>query len=354
MMGIQSALEILETHDDDGAQHAARRVLGRQVIQMSRILDDLLDVSRLRRDEIEMQREVFDLRTAVDPVLAAVRSRLERSGVELQVDSPDEPLWIHADHSRMQQLMVNLVANAIKHTKKGRRVRLVLENDDGQATIVVADEGAGIAPDHIESIFEPFVQGDEARGESESGSVSMGLGLAVARAVARAHGGEISAASPGRGRGSTFIVRIPVATTPAVLPAESSPEPSNGARPELVLLVEDQQDNRELLSVVLAQAGYQVRTAGNGADAIRILESEPIEVAILDLGLPDMSGLDLARRARQLRDRDSLRLIALTGHGTQSIREAAMDAGFDEHLIKPVPFDTLRKVVEATGSSDSN
>lgn len=350
LMGMLTAAELLECDDlDDSRRRHASNVIQRQARQMARLLDDLLDVSRMRRDRIEMRVRRFDLREIVEPAMDAVRAGAREAGVELELAIDGEPVWVDGDRARLQQLLVNLAANAMKYTPAGAaiRVRVAGERD---AAIEVADEGIGIPPELQDAIFEPFQQGEDPL----RGSSGMGLGLALVRSIARAHGGEVTVTSPGRNLGSTFTVRLPIADRPVQREPATVPRSfdRSGARPT-ILLVEDQADNLELLHAALVHNGYEVVTAATGAEAIALLGRGRPDVAIVDLGLPDMSGLQVARAAREMYPANGLRLIALTGHGRQKDRDDVLAAGFDEHLVKPVRLALLHSVINRTTPAEA-
>ena len=341
LMGLANAVRVLSK---DGlapkAQEAARDVVRRQVQQMARLLEDLLDSSRMRRDRIELNREVIDLRATLDGVMDAARPQAEDAGVKLVIDVPDEPIEIEADLARMQQLQVNLRNNAIRYSPRDAVVRYSLRRNGKSAIVVVQDNGDGIAPDILPEIFEPFFQASNRR----PGQKGMGLGLSLARAIAQAHGGDISATSDGVGKGARFEVRLPLVDSrqPAVEPPPPPPVETN---PRLVLLIDDDVDSRELLGVLLEHAGHDVIQAGTAREGLDLLLAHRPRAAIVDIGLPDMSGLELARRARSELGAVGTKLIALTGFGQQKDRAAAHEAGFDHHLVKPLDFDTIENVL---------
>jgi two-component system CheB/CheR fusion protein len=342
LMGLSNAVRLLDQPGiSDENQGAAREVVRRQVQQMARLLEDLLDSSRMRRDRIELKRHVFDLREAVAGVLDAARPQAEEGGVVLLVDVADEPILVEADLGRLQQLQVNLLNNAINHSRPGAEVRYSLDSKSGHAVISVSDEGDGISPDNLPHIFEPFFQGQRRRG------TGMGLGLSLAQAIAQAHSGDIRVFSEGEGQGARFVVQLPLATGQTSELEKERAARASDANHRLVLLVDDDEDSRELLGILLRNAGHEVIHAGTASQGLELLTSRRPRAAIVDLGLPDMSGLEVARRARAELDGVPLKLIALTGFGQQKDREAAADAGFDHHLVKPLDFETIESVLTA-------
>ena len=346
LMALANAVRVL---GKDGlsprAQESAREVVRRQVQQMARLLEDLLDSSRMRRDRIELKREVMDLRSTIDGVLDAARPQADEAGVKLVVELPDVPVEVEADIARMQQLQINLLNNAIRYSPRDATVKFSLRRNGSEAVVVVQDDGDGIAPDILPQIFEPFFQATNRR----PGQKGMGLGLSLARAIAQAHGGDITASSDGVGKGARFEVRIPLAA--ARQPQAEPPPPLVETNPRLVLLIDDDVDSRELLGVLLEHAGHDVIQAGTAREGLDLLLAHRPRAAIVDIGLPDMSGLELARRARTELGPDGTKLIALTGFGQQKDREAAHEAGFDHHLVKPLDFDTIETVLRDGGGA---
>jgi two-component system CheB/CheR fusion protein len=340
LMGLLTAAHIFENPDSPAAaKERAVAVISRQSQQMARLLDDLLDVSRMRRDRIEMSKELIDLRLVAEAAMDTIRPQAERADVELDVDIDDHPIWVFGDKARLQQLVCNLLSNAVKYTPAGKRIWFTLGRENNQATVRVRDEGVGIPKELQEAIFEPFVQTEEPPRGWEGG---MGLGLALVRSITLAHDGVIHVASAGRDRGSEFVFRLllsPHTPAPAV-----HVEPDAPAR-QRVLLVDDEEDNRVLLSEALLHLGFDVVTAGSGGEAVQAIERDCPDVAIVDIGLPDISGYEVARRARASMPDGKPYLIALTGFGQQKDRDAAAEAGFNEHLVKPVSAAMLRKII---------
>ncbi len=343
LMALSNAVRLL---DDPGIaddnQAAAREVVRRQVQQMARLLEDLLDSSRMRRDRIELKRQVFDLRDTVAGVLDAARPQADQAGVHLDLAVEGEPILIEADIGRMQQLQINLLNNAINHSPRGGEVRFAIQKRGQLAVISVEDGGDGITPDNLGYIFEPFFQGQRRKGSG------MGLGLSLAKAIALAHGGELRAFSDGEGQGARFVVELPLAEQASHVQAAEVPAVAvdEGDR-RLVLLIDDDTDSRELLAILLRNAGHEVIHAGTATEGLELLLARRPRAAIVDLGLPDMSGLEIARRARASLGDTAMKLIALTGFGQQRDREAAAEAGFDHHLVKPLDFETIESVLTA-------
>jgi two-component system CheB/CheR fusion protein len=261
------------------------------------------------------------------------------------MDIADEPLVVHGDPTRLQQIHVNLLSNAAKYTPEGGHVRLSAKREDDQVCIRVEDTGAGIPHDMLESVFELFVQSHRTLDRSAGG---LGVGLTLARSLVNMHGGSICACSDGAGKGSQFIVRLPLSAVELRDRAQDTKplrlRPRLGPRPNVVV-VEDSEDSRELLCTVLTRAGFACSAADSGTAALELIEREQPGVAILDVGLPEMDGFEVARRIRDNPKHDDMFLIALTGYGRASDREASRKAGFDEHLVKPVRIEQLLDVL---------
>jgi two-component system CheB/CheR fusion protein len=339
---IVTATTLLKT---DGEREDARRrlldVLERQSQQMARLLDDLLEASRVTQNKIELRRTQVDLTAAVRESADGMRDAMAARDLHFETHFPNEPLFADADPARLQQIQVNLLSNAAKYTPRGGRVNLELRREDGHAIIEVGDDGVGIPADMIESVFDLFVQSHRTLDRSAGG---LGVGLTLTRWLVALHGGTIEAKSDGEGKGSAFRVRLPLmaAGEPQAMPASERPHIPTGAK---IVVVEDNADSRELLCELLTRVGFDCHTAENGAEALVLIEEVQPDVAILDVGLPEMDGFEVARRLRADPRWADLFLIALTGYGRSSDRMTSHDAGFDEHLVKPVQPDKLLSVL---------
>jgi two-component system CheB/CheR fusion protein len=289
-------------------------------------------VSRVTQNKIELRRRVVDLRLIAAEAAEAVRSQMADKGLTFTVESAPDPLWVHGDSARLQQIQMNLLSNAAKYTPRGGRVWLQIRAEASGAVIRVKDTGAGIAPQMLESVFDLFVQAKHTLDHSGGG---LGVGLTLVRALVELHGGTVSAHSDGDGTGSEFTVRLPL--TPV-----SEPEPEQArvlavpAAGTKILVVEDNADSREMLCAMLTHAGLECHEAPDGPSAIRLIDDVLPDVVILDVGLPEMDGLEVARRIRAHPRHARVHLIALTGYGQISDRVATTQAGFDYHMVKPV------------------
>jgi signal transduction histidine kinase/ActR/RegA family two-component response regulator len=321
----------------DGVHAAADR----QVTHMKRLLDELLDVSRVTRDLIEIERRPAVLQEVLQHALQGSRALVEERRHALELSAPDEPVVVEGDPDRLVQVVSNLVTNAVKYTEPGGRIEVVLRVEGREAVLCVRDDGVGIAPELLDSVFDLFVQAQPGA----TGRGGLGIGLSLVRRLVEMHGGSVAAYSDGAGKGSEFVVRLPLSSeaAPAAPPAAARPE----ARPLRILVVEDNADVGELLAQGLGGLGHRVRLAGDGESALRELEREPAQVVIVDIGLPGMDGYELARELRRAAGDDPPLLVALTGFGSADDRRRAGEAGFDEHLVKPVQLDLLARVLDS-------
>lgn len=306
-------------------------VIERRSRHMARLLDDLLDVARIAQNKIEIRKVVFDLATTIPDVLEEIRPLMDERRVRLTVQRPDKPLLVLGDSARLQQIQVNLLTNAAKYTPEGGEVWYALAEEDGAAVIRVRDNGVGMSASLLARAFDLFVQADETLDRSEGG---MGVGLTLVQAIVELHGGRVLAASDGPGRGSEFVVRLPLAGPSARLPSPPS-GPLHAAAALRILLVEDDEDIRESLGTLLALEGHDVEKVGDARTALEVLQRSALpHVCLIDIGIPGMNGYELAKQLRA-QFATQMRLIALTGYGQQSDRQAAFAAGFDAHLTKP-------------------
>ena len=327
----------------DGSRKHALEVVERQCRHMARLLDDLLDVSRLRQDGVELRKESIDLRSTIESALERVRPMADAKGITLDVNVPEEQLPVLADTDRIQQVEANLLNNAVKYSPRDTSIRLELTRS-GESSVVlrVSDEGHGVPPDMIDRIFEPFVRVADDAEHRNNTSNGMGLGLALVRSIVLAHGGSVKASNNDGAKGSTFTVELPLA-----FDGHAGVELGKGRHsdPRSIVLVEDQDDSRELLKELLEYAGYEVHVAGDGSGAIALLERVRPGAALIDIGLPDMSGHDIARHVRTKLPAANVFLVALTGYGQQQDRDKVVEAGFDQHLVKPIDAQTLLDVL---------
>jgi two-component system, chemotaxis family, CheB/CheR fusion protein len=349
LAAILSATRLLDTAGwGNDACEEAGRVVERQAKHMTRLLDDLLDVSRITRGRIVLRNELTDLREAARSAVEALGPLLAEHDTHLTVDMADEPVPVVGDPARLQQIQANLLSNASKYSPRGGHVRFELRTENGEALIRVADDGRGIERELLPRIFDLFVQGNQSIARSEGG---LGIGLTLLRSLVELHNGRVEAWSDGPGRGSVFTVWLPLA---AAAEAGAGTQESSARQPvRTVVLVEDQPDARRMLQLLLETDGRRVFTAENGLQGAELIEKLHPDLAIVDLGLPVMSGFDLARRIRKSTTNHYTRLIALSGYGQDSDVQAALSAGFDEHLTKPPDPERLEGILAGTSGDGS-
>jgi len=329
LSAILSATRVLDNGAwNDDACLEAGQVVARQANHMSRLLDDLLDVARITRGHIMLRTELVDLRETAHSAIEALRPFLSDHDTTLVVDLVDEPLYVMGDAARLQQIQANLLSNAAKYSPHGSEVRFELRREGDDAVIRVVDRGQGIEPEILPRIFDLFVQGHQSLARSEGG---LGIGLTLLKSLVELHNGRVEALSDGRDKGSTFIIRLPLASASTVSPAPTAPDQPV----ETVVLVEDQDDARRMMQILLESDGVRVFAAANGLEGVELIERIRPDLALVDLGLPIMSGFELARRVRRNSANTRTRLVALSGYGQDSDIQAAIEAGFDEHLTKP-------------------
>jgi signal transduction histidine kinase len=352
LSGILGAAQLLRIENVSPVQKRhAQDILLRQGKHLTRIVDDLLDLARLARGKVRLDMRPVELASVVESVVDALRVAGQ---VEQQLSVRLVPAWIRADRTRIEQVVGNLVTNALKYTPAQGHIEIELTADDGEACLTVRDSGVGIAPELMPTLFETFVQGAVSLDRAQGG---LGIGLSLVRSLVTLHGGTITAASEGSGKGSTFTLRLPLRQAGAE-EAEGSPpaEPAGAAATQesvvsTVLLIEDNNDARHMLSAQLAAAGYQVFEADNGVDGIALARRERPDLAIVDIGLPGMNGYQIAARLRRDPDTRMLRLVALTGYGQEADRQLALNAGFDAHFAKPLQFESLADILSGVSNT---
>jgi signal transduction histidine kinase/CheY-like chemotaxis protein len=344
---IRNSLYLLEHGDPAGPQaRHARAVVSRQVEHLTRLVDDLLDVTRISRGRIEIARAPLDLREVVRRTCHDHRSLFEGAGIELSMSFSPAPVCAEVDATRMAQVVGNLLQNAVKFTPRGQRVEVSVRTQEGQAELAVRDEGIGIDPAELERMFEPFVQAEQTLARTHGG---LGLGLALVKGIVELHGGSVRASSEGYGRGSTFVVRLPLATSQA--PAiEGARAGLRADRARKVLIIEDNPDAGETLLESLEMSGHSVRLARDGNSGIALARELEPDVVLCDIGLPDVSGYEVARALRTIDKLRATRLSALTGYTQPGDKRRAKEAGFDAHLSKPPSLERLQEMVEAGGT----
>ncbi|WP_437312792.1 GAF domain-containing protein [Sorangium sp. So ce385] len=341
---IRTGLEILKVA---GSADQARKILDmmdRQIGHMVRMVDDLLDVSRITRGKVELRKERIDLRAVLNSALETSRPLIEAAAHELAVRLPPAPLLLDADPTRLAQVFANLLNNAAKYTPAGGSIRLAAQRDGAAVVVRVADNGVGIPADMLSNVFDMFTQVGRSIDRAQGG---LGIGLTLVKRLVELHGGSIHAESDGAGRGSTFTIRLPLAAVEEAAPKRSSAGPATGAPTAAlrILVVDDSVDGAESLALLLRISGHETRAVHTGPDALTATRELGADVVFLDIGLPGMNGYEVARRLRAEPDLSGLFLVALTGWGTEDDRRQAREAGFDHHLTKPVDAAEVKRLV---------
>lgn len=345
---IRNGLEVVKLalgHDPQALQ--ASGMMGRQVEQMVRLVDDLLDVSRITRGTIELRKVPVELQQVVRQAIEAAHPMCAERGHALEAVLDPVPIVVNADPARLAQVVGNLVHNACKYTGRGGRIRVGVTREDGTAVITVTDNGIGLASDELSRVFDLFMQADTSLTRAESG---LGIGLTLVRRLTEQHGGTASASSAGRGLGSAFTIRLPVAHDTLLEPAPPpavEPQPPRTLR---VLIVDDNRDSADSMSTLLRLHGHTTRVAYEGLEALEVAQEFRPDTILLDIGLPNLSGYEVARHIRSTPWGSSIRLVALTGWGQPEAREAARSVGFDAHLVKPVDLADLLQLLPGRSS----
>lgn len=362
---IRNAVEIMRLAGNDrDAIERSREVLDRQARQLARIVEDLIDLARIVEKKVELRRERVDVRTVVEAALETSRPQMEESQLRLIVRLPDEPLYLDADPVRISQVLVNLLNNAGKHTAPGGEVWLTAErsplpagidaaagsggslNSRGEEVILrVRDTGSGISSSLLPHVFEMFTQGPRT---TQQGRGGLGVGLALVRNLVEMHGGTVKAYSAGPGEGAEFVVRLPLGTAPSNTPVKTMAAYEQGSVPsKRIIVVDDNDDQVHSLAMLLTLMGHTVSQATSGAEAIaRAIEFRP-DVMLVDIGMPGMEGYEVARRIREQPNMQNVLLVAQTGWGGDVERQRSREAGFDDHLVKPLTPAALGEVLRA-------
>jgi PAS domain S-box-containing protein len=343
---IRSAVEVIRLSGPEGKElEWARQVIERQVRIMARLLEDLLDVSRLSRRRLELRRQRLELSAVVDAALETSRPLIEARQHALTIDLPSEPVWLDGDPVRLAQVFSNLLNNAATYTENGGVIRLAAEVRGNEAVVSVRDNGIGIPADAMPFIFEVFTQAAPASLQSRGG---LGIGLSLVKGLVELHGGRVDVQSNGPEPGTAVVVFLPLAIAGAADAAQSAEAERSAACPATqVLVVDDNRDSADTLAKLLELAGHTVRTAYDGAQALHVAAELRPEIVLLDLGMPGIDGYEVCRRIRGEPWGREMFLIALTGWGQESDRRRTAEAGFDVHLVKPVQPDTVLKLMIA-------
>jgi len=347
---LRNAAEILQTtgaSDEERAQ--AQRIIGRQIENMTRMIDDLLDVSRITEGKIDLRRQPVALADILTAAASVARSGITARRQKFAISLPAEPVFLNADATRLEQVFGNLLGNACKYSDSGCHItfsaeRAVHGNEPPEVIVRVRDDGMGIAPELLPHIFDLFVQSTRSLDRAHGG---LGIGLTLVQRLVKLHGGSVEARSEGPGHGSEFIVRLPILTgQPTAL---STPGPAARETPRRILIVDDNEDSTRSMAILQRSRGHETRTAFTGPAAVAAAAEFLPEVVLLDIGLPGMDGFEVARRLRAMPALAGAFLVAMSGYGSPEDRAQAQAAGFDEYLVKPVDLDLLRKWLRSRG-----
>ncbi|HTV78658.1 MAG TPA: ATP-binding protein, partial [Steroidobacteraceae bacterium] len=315
----------------------------RAVRAQETIVNDMLDLSRVRTGKLRLYRELADVKALVERLTQTVQPEILEKGIHLEAAAPPESLVCNVDPVRIEQVVWNLLGNAVKFTPKGGSIRIAMALDGTNVRIEFADTGAGISPDALKTIFELFGQSESVY--TGQRRVGLGIGLALVRELVEAHGGRVDAVSPGVGRGSTFTVWLPLARESAGSPQADHPAFA-GYSGRIILIVDDDSDSRMALAAVLETEGAVVETAASGAEALQKLAAGHYDLLLSDIGMDEMSGIDLIRAVRQQPSGADLLSVAITGFGRESDVQRALEAGFDAHIAKPVSIERLQELLQ--------
>ncbi|HVE70161.1 MAG TPA: hybrid sensor histidine kinase/response regulator [Thermoanaerobaculia bacterium] len=331
-----------QIRDDDGkldADHAD--LIERQSKHLTRLVNDLLDLSRVVSGKIVLKRELMDLADALRQAMEMVHDAAARARVRLELHRTEEPLPVFADPLRAAQVVANVIGNAIKYTPEGGHVVVTVERDGDNACVRVTDDGVGIAPDRIGTIFELFAQAENAIGRAQGG---MGIGLALVRSLLELHGGGITAKSDGVGRGSEFVIRFPLAQHDEMALPRPAARPTSDGQSRRIVVVEDNSDVRDLLRLKLKRLGHEVHAVGDGHSGAETIVTQKPDLALVDIGLPGIDGYEVASRVREAIG-PGVVLVAVSGFGMPEDKRRALDAGFDEHITKPADVTDIENLL---------
>ena len=340
---IHNGLQLIGMAGADGAVEQARSMMERQLAQLVRLVDDLLDVSRVTSGKLVLRKERVELKTVIDAAVETSRPSIEQGGHKLTLDLPDQPILLDGDAIRLAQVVSNLLNNSAKYTRRGGHIRLSVHCENGKAVVVVADDGIGIPPNMVGRVFEMFTQVDRTLEKTTGG---LGIGLSLVKGLVEMHGGTIEARREGEGLGSEFIVRLPVAVSvDRKVEASVVAEPLGSLRRLRILVADDNVDSARSLGRLLELNGNDVRTANDGMQAVEAAEAFEPEVVLLDIGMPELNGYEVCRRIREQDWGKNAILVAMTGWGQEEDKRLSQEAGFNIHLVKPVEFGVIKKLL---------
>jgi PAS domain S-box-containing protein len=337
---LRTGLQILQLTEDRASWERARQMMERQLGQMVRLIDDLLDISRISRNRLELRRARISLAAVIENAVETARPLIDEKGQTLTVALPAEPVFLDADLTRLAQVFWNLLNNSAKYSDPGGRISLAAECQGQEVVVTVRDTGVGIPAPALPGLFTMFSQVDHSLERAQGG---LGIGLALVKGLVEMHGGAVAARSAGVGQGSEFVVRLPLAASPDPAKRAAKEERTLVASKRRILIVDDSRDGAASLGMLLSLLGHDTRTAHDGLEALELAEAFHPNVMLLDIGLPKLNGYDVCRRIRQQPWGKEIFIIAVTGWGQEDDRRRAQEAGFDQHMIKPVDFTALEK-----------
>jgi PAS domain S-box-containing protein len=337
---ISNMIEVVKRAGNNGEMlKQAHETIERQLAQMVRLVDDLLDLNRITHDRLELRRSDVELATVIEQAVEVARPLIDAAGQKLTIDLPDEAIYLNADQARLAQVFGNLLNNSCKYTKPNGAISLsARRNGNDEVSVSVRDNGAGIPPDKIDSIFDMFMQVDRSSDRSQSG---LGIGLTLVKRLVEMHGGSIEVHSAGEEQGSEFVVHLPIISKPALTAAPVSRVTPESLSQRRILIVDDNRDSADSLAMLFEITGNQTYLAHDGVEALESIEKYHPEVVLLDIGLPKLDGHEVCRRVREQPWGKDIRIIALTGWGQEEDRRKSEEAGFNGHLVKPVDYDKL-------------
>lgn len=339
---ISSAVQLLSLQKNENKiQQEARQIIERQVRQLKHLVDDLLEISRITSGRVVLRQERITVSAIVEWAVEAVQPLVKELHHELNVSMPPEPIWLNADAARLEQVLVNLLTNAAKYTDKGGRIKLTAQQEGNTAVLRVSDTGIGISTELLPNIFDLFTQAERSLDRSQGG---LGIGLSLVRQLVELHKGTVEAHSI-LGKGSEFIVRLPVMPAPLQLPSSPVLKTNPANEKCRVLVVDDNIDAAQSLAMLVEISGHETQVAYDGPSALKAALTWQPDVVLLDIGLPGLNGYEVAMRIRQESKRKDIVLVALTGYGQNSDRKRSQDAGFDHHLVKPADFDEVERIL---------
>jgi signal transduction histidine kinase/ActR/RegA family two-component response regulator len=342
---IRNSLPLLMARSDEDYEiKDIAEIMDRQVKTMSRLLDDLFDVARITEGKIQFHMEDLDLLSVLDHAILTLRPEYERKGYKFSAYITEGPLYIHGDRVRIEQVLVNLLNNAVKYTPHGGHIALECIREDDEAVIRIRDSGKGIPPNMLKRIFQLFIQVDQSLDRPEGG---LGLGLTIVQMLVEKHGGSVTAHSEGIGKGSEFVVRLPLIEKMDAKKSDDRPRPIAADPKKRILVVDDNEDAANSIGKLLRKIGHDVRITYDGMSALEIAKEFRPETVLLDLGLPILDGYETARQLRVMYSKGRLLLVALSGYGQEEDRKKTEEAGFDYHLVKPFDTHALREILNS-------